>query len=243
MSSWRLSMNKCSNGGVQTLESLRQRLKTEAMLCDENTEQYEVRDSLFPCDEVCLEIDGPRVDLGDDACCQQVQLPVPPPEDVLSPPPAPVKQPKRRTKKAAEKKPKAVEKLCEDDDRDDKNGEKEPTEEAQRNVFDVETSPKVEEELQNQDVAAGGAAAGDDELDELGESDLDLAFAAILADFKHLTGRVKALSSVLTDVQASGVRRSFTGLSRALNEAAAIAGSGAKVPAAPRKKKAAAGKK
>ncbi|WZD65405.1 late transcription factor VLTF-4 [Bovine papular stomatitis virus] len=243
MSSWRLSMNKCSNGGVQTLESLRQRLKTEAMLCDENTEQYEARDSLFPCDEVCLEIDGPRVDLGDDACCQQVQLPVPPPEDVLSPPPAPVKQPKRRTKKAAEKKPKAVEKLCEDDDRDDKNGEKEPTEEAQRNVSDVETSPKVEEELQNQDVAAGGATTGDDELDELGESDLDLAFAAILADFKHLTGRVKALSSVLTDVQASGVRRSFTGLSRALNEAAAIAGSGAKVPAAPRKKKAAAGKK
>ncbi|AKC03487.1 late transcription factor VLTF-4 [Bovine papular stomatitis virus] len=242
MSSWRLSMNKCSSG-VQTLDSLRQRLKTEAMLCDEATEQYEVRDSLFPCDEVCLEIDGPRATEPSDDICQQVQLPVPPPEDVLSPPPAPVKQPKRRTKKAAEKKPKAVEKLCEDDDRDNKNGEKEPTEEAQRSVSDVETSPKVEEELQNQDVASGGAAAGDDELDELGESDLDLAFAAILADFKHLTGRVKALSSVLTDVQASGVRRSFAGLSKALTEAAAIAAGGSKVPVAPRKKKAAAGKK
>ncbi|WZD65926.1 late transcription factor VLTF-4 [Bovine papular stomatitis virus] len=239
MSSWRLSMNKCSTSGVQTLESLRQRLKTEAMLCDETTEQYEARDCLFPCDEACLEIDGPRVDLGDDACCQQVQLPVPPPlDEVQSPPPAPAKQAKRRTKKQADKKPKAVEKLCDEEHRD----EAETADEAPRNVSDVDSTGPVMPEPQDQDTAAG-ALAGEDELDELGESDLDLAFAAILADFKGLTGRVKALASVLTDVQASGVRRSFAGLSKALTEAAAIAAGGSKVPAAPRKKKAAAGKK
>ncbi|AIZ77312.1 putative late transcription factor VLTF-4 [Parapoxvirus red deer/HL953] len=241
MSSWRMKMNKCSSSGVQTLDSLRQRLRTEALLCDEQEacDGREPRDDLFPegVGEECLESDGARAaDEGmssDDIC--QMQMPqeeLPPPRSPSPCPPA-KQAPKRRSKKTdgagggKTPKNKAVDKLCESEDRPD-----DPT-----SGKSSDTEP---------DEAAGGAGCGPcspDMPDEMGESDLAAAFAAIMADFKDITQRVKALSSVMTDVQAAGVRRSFAGLGKALNEAAAIACGGSKAPAAPRKKKAVAGKK
>ncbi|ASF89970.1 late transcription factor VLTF-4-like protein [Seal parapoxvirus] len=211
MSSWRLKMNKCtSGGGVQTLESLRSRLRIEAQ--SECANEAEQRDDLFPSDE-CLEVDG--FDPVEQQCDIVDQAPLPPPVPECSAP----KPSKRRTAKKDKEKEKekkaAVEKLCLSED------------EGQSKCSDEETEPET----------AAGACGGED--DEMAESDLSLAFSAILSDFKKLTQRVKSLSSVLTDAQAAAVRRSFSGLSKSLYEAAEIATGGAKAPAAPRKKKAA----
>ncbi|ADC53962.1 late transcription factor VLTF4 [Pseudocowpox virus] len=232
MSSWRLKMSKCTGtSGVQTLEDLRNRLRTEAM-CGNDCE--EPRDDLFPNGEECLDIDGPPCEQVEQEI-QQEQLPVP--EHV----PVPTKTPaKRRTTKKEKtektekaKSAKAVQKLCPPADDEDK-----PEDEPK--------SDDIEHTYESGDAEGGasGRSPSDlDNLDEMDDSDLMLAFSTILADFKDLTHRVKCLSTVLTDVQAAGVRRSFSALGKALNEAAAIASTGAKPAAAPRKKKAAASKK
>ncbi|ADC53831.1 late transcription factor VLTF4 [Pseudocowpox virus] len=235
MSSWRLKMSKCTgNSGVQTLEDLRNRLRTEAMCgndCDEP------RDDLFPNGEECLDIDGPYPQCEQvEQEIQQEQLPVP------EPVPAPTKTPaKRRTTKKEKtektekpaKSAKAVQKLCPPADDEDKPDDEPKSDDIEHNY-----------ESGDAEGGASGHSPSDlDNLDEMDDSDLMLAFSTILADFKDLTHRVKSLSTVLTDVQAAGVRRSFSALSKALNEAATIASTGAKPAAAPRKKKAAASKK
>ncbi|WZD65280.1 late transcription factor VLTF-4 [Pseudocowpox virus] len=229
MSSWRLKMSKCSSSsGIQTLEDLRQRLRTEAM-CSNDCE--EPRDDLFPNGEECLDIDGPYPQCEQEI--QQEQLPAP------EPVPAPTKTPaKRRTTKKekaekTEKSAKAVQKLCPPADDEDKADDEPKSDDIERNddSGDVEGG------------ASGRSPSDLDNVDEMDDSDLMLAFSTILADFKDLTHRVKCLSTVLTDVQAAGVRRSFSALAKSLTEAATIASTGAKPATAPRKKKAAASKK
>nr|WNT71195.1 MAG: late transcription factor VLTF-4 [Equine parapoxvirus]WNT71227.1 MAG: late transcription factor VLTF-4 [Equine parapoxvirus]WNT71248.1 MAG: late transcription factor VLTF-4 [Equine parapoxvirus] len=200
MSSWKLKMSKCSaSSGVQTLDSLRARLRNEAMLGQ--------------CDDEC----DPRDDLFPEECLDELAPPIPVPEEVESPP-VPQRKQRRTTKKdRAAPKPQPID-VCED----------EPEAESPR-----AEPPEAEEQDPEQERR---------EDDEMGESDLAVAFAAIMADMKALTARVKALSSVLSDVQAAGVKRSFTGLSKALIEASEVAGGLGKGPAAPRKKKAAAKK-
>ncbi|AKU76814.1 Late transcription factor VLTF4 [Orf virus] len=227
MSSWRLKMSKCSgSGSVQTLEDLRNRLRSEAL----GNECQEPRDDLFPNGEECLDIDGPCPPCDEaEQDIDQEQLPVP--ETV---PELPAKTPKRRSVKKdkadkPDKSTKGAKKLCPPDDKDD---------ELESN--DVDNNEESGD-------AEGGASARSpsdiDNVDEMDDSDLMVAFSAILADFKDLTHRVKALSSVLTDVQATGIRRCFSTLGKALTEAAHIANTGAKPAAAPRKKKAATCKK
>ncbi|AKU76938.1 Late transcription factor VLTF4 [Orf virus] len=223
MSSWRLKMSKCSgSSSVQTLEDLRNRLRSEAL----GSDCQEPRDDLFPNGEECLDIDGPCPPCDEaEQDIDQEQLPVPE---------LPAKTPKRRSVKKdkadkPEKSTRGAKKLCPPDNKDD---------ELESN--DVDNN----EESGDADGGASARSPSDiDNVDEMDDSDLMVAFSAILADFKDLTHRVKALSSVLTDVQATGIRRCFSTLGRALTEAAHIANTGAKPAAAPRKKKAATCKK
>nr|AAO91825.1 H5R-like protein [Orf virus] len=228
MSSWRLKMSKCSgSSSVQTLEDLRNRLRSEAL----GNDFQEPRDDLFPSGEECLDIDGPCPCDEAEQEIDQEQLPVS--ETVPEPP---VKTPKRRPVKKdkadkadKDKSTRGAKKPCPSDDKDD---------ELKSN--DVDNN----EESGDTDGGASARSPSDiDNVDEMDDSDLMVAFSTILADFKDITQRVKALSSVLTDVQAAGIRRCFSTLGKALTEAAHIANTGSKPVTAPRKKKAAACKK
>lgn len=225
MSSWRLKMSKCSgSSSVQTLEDLRNRLRSEAL----GNDCQEPRDDLFPSGEECLDIDGPCPCDEAEQELDQEQLPVP--ETVPEPPVKTTKRrPVKKDKADKDKSTRGAKKPCPSDDKDD---------ELKSN--DVDNN----EESGDTDGGASARSPSDiDNVDEMDDSDLMVAFSTILTDFKDITQRVKALSSVLTDVQTAGIRRCFSTLGKALTEAAHIANTGSKPVNAPRKKKAATCKK
>nr|AAB27258.2 envelope antigen homolog [Orf virus] len=227
MSSWRLKMSKCSgSSSVQTLEDLRNRLRSEAL----GNDCQEPRDDLFPSGEECLDIDGPCPCDEAEQEIDQEQLPVP--ETVPEPP---AKTPKRR--------PVKKDKADKADKDKSTRGAKKPCLRTTRMTSSRATTSTTTKSPATQTAASARSPSDIDNVDEMDDSDLMVAFSTILADFKDLTQRVKALSSVLTDVQAAGIRRSFSTLGKALTEAAHIANTGSKPVTAPRKKKAAACKK